>query len=161
DETGANDIVMSPTDSKVLFATTYQRRRSTCCFNGGGEGSALHVTRDGGATWSKVEGGFPSGMLGRIAVDIAPSNANVVYALVEAPAAPGAGAMSGLWRSNDAGVTWAKVNSVNPRPMYFSKLKIDPTNPERVYYGGVGLHVSHDGGKTVETDAARVTHDDV
>jgi photosystem II stability/assembly factor-like uncharacterized protein len=160
DETGANDIVMSPTDSKVLFATTYQRRRTTCCFNGGGEGSALHVSRDGGETWSKVEGGFPTGPLGRLAVDIAPSNASVVYALVEAPAAAGQ-SPSGLWRSNDAGATWAKVNSVNPRPMYFSKLKIDPIDPERVYYGGVGLHVSHDGGKTVEPDAARVLHDDV
>ncbi len=161
DDTGANELVMSPTDSKVLFASTYQRRRSTCCFNGGGPGSALHVTRDGGATWSKVEGGFPTGSLGRIAVDIAPSNGQIVYSLVEAPPTPGDSAQQGLWRSNDAGITWGKVNAINPRPMYFSKLEIDPTNPERVYYGGVGLHVSHDGGKTVVTDAARVTHDDV
>jgi hypothetical protein len=73
----------------------------------------------------------------------------------------GGGSATGLWRSDDGGLNWRKVNSVNPRPMYFSKLHIDPTNHDRVYHGGVGLHVSHDGGKTVETDAALVIHDDV
>lgn len=160
DATGATDIVMSPTDSKILFAATYQRQRSTCCMNGGGPGSGLHVSRDGGDTWRKVEGGYPTGSLGRIAVDIAPSRSNVVYSLVEAETTGNDG-QTGLWRSDDTGATWTKVNSANPRPMYFSNLKIDPTNPENVYYAGVGLHVSHDGGKSVETDAARVTHDDV
>ncbi len=158
--TGAIDLVMSPTDSKVLFAATYQRQRTTCCMNGGGPGSALHVSRDGGETWKPVEGGFPTGSLGRVAVDIAPSNTNIMYALVEAPLSAGEG-QQGLWRSDDAGVTWKKSNSANPRPMYFSHLRIDPTNPEHVYYGGVGLHATRDGGKSVETDAARVTHDDV
>ncbi len=160
DDTGANDLVMHPTNSSVLFASTYQRRRSTCCFNGGGTGSALWTSTDAGATWKKVEGGYPTGTLGRIAVSIARSNPSVVYSLVEAPVQANGGAQ-GLWRSNDGGATWTKVNSVNPRPMYFSKLVIDPTDPERVYHGGVGLHVSHDGGKTVETDAALVIHDDI
>lgn len=160
EQTGATDLVMSPFDSKVLFAATYQRRRSTCCMNGGGPGSGLHVSRDGGDSWERVEGGFPEGPLGRIAVSIARSNPQIVYALVQAELAAGGG-NTGLWRSDDGGETWSKVNSVNPRPMYFSNLTIDPTDPERVYYAGVGLHVSYDGGKTVETDAARVIHDDV
>jgi photosystem II stability/assembly factor-like uncharacterized protein len=159
DDTGANDLVMHPTNPQVLFATTYQRRRTTCCMNGGGPGSALWTTTDGGATWRKVAGGYPTGPLGRLAVAIAPSNPSVVYSLVEAPVQ--AQPQTGLWRSNDGGASWTKVNSVNPRPMYFSKLVIDPTDPERVYHGGVGLHVSHDGGKSVETDAALVIHDDI
>ncbi|WKW12610.1 hypothetical protein Strain138_001907 [Pseudogemmatithrix spongiicola] len=183
DDTGGNDIVMSAADPKVLFASTYQRRRSECCFNGGGPGSGLFKSTDGGETWARVAGGYPSGELGRIAVDIARSNPNIVYSLVEAPApsAPAAGApaaaapaggsmassapannqVSGLWRSDDGGATWTRVNGANPRPMYFSKLAIDPSNAETVYFGGVGLHMTLDGGKTVETDAAMVTHDDI
>jgi photosystem II stability/assembly factor-like uncharacterized protein len=160
DDTGANDLVMHPTNPKVLFASTYQRRRTTCCFNGGGTGSALWKSTDGGETWDKVGGGHPTGTLGRIAVDIARSNPQVVYSLVEAPAQAGGGDQ-GLWRSDDAGISWRKVNTVNPRPMYFSKLVVDPANSERVYYGGVGLHVSHDGGRNVEVDAALAIHDDV
>ena len=67
----------------------------------------------------------------------------------------------GLFRSNDAGQTWEHMSNTNPRPMYFSQLRIDPTNPDIVYLGGVGLHMSIDGGATFVTDAARSTHDDV
>jgi photosystem II stability/assembly factor-like uncharacterized protein len=158
EDTGGNDIVMSAADPQVLFASLYQRRRSECCFNGGGSGSGLFKSVDGGETWARVEGGYPMGELGRIAVDVSRSNPNVVYSLVEAPTTT---QTSGLWRSDDAGATWTRVNSANPRPMYFSKLAIDPTTPETVYFAGVGLHMSIDGGKTVETDAAMVTHDDV
>ncbi len=180
ENTGANDIVISPKDPSTMFASMYARRRSECCFNGGSTSNALWRSQDNGETWAKVEGGYPSGLLGRIAVDVSRSDPNVVYSLVEgvaspsAPspaAAPGAAEMptqpavsvgpQGLWRSNDGGETWSKVNGVNPRPMYFSKVVVDPTNPETVYYGGVGLHLSIDGGKTVEPDAAMVTHDDV
>ncbi len=175
ENTGANDVVIAPKDPDVVFASMYQRRREACCMNGGGPGSALYRSTDRGETWSKVEGGFPTGPLGRIAVDVSRSDPSVVFALVEAPgAAPTAGQQpggmqpsaaasgnTGLWRSNDGGTTWTKVNSINPRPMYFSKVLIDPTNTETVYYGGVGLHMSIDGGRTVETDAALVTHDDI
>jgi len=66
-----------------------------------------------------------------------------------------------LYRSDDAGATWRKVNNANPRPMYFSKVRIDPNDPDVVYLGGVGLHQSLDGGKTMATDVAASTHDDV
>ena len=68
---------------------------------------------------------------------------------------------TGLYRSDDAGATWRKVNNANPRPMYFSKVRIDPNDPDIVYLGGVGLHQSLDGGKTIATDVAASTHDDV
>ena len=63
-------------------------------------------------------------------------------------------APTGLYRSDDAGATWRKVSNTNPRPMYFSKVRIDPNDPEVVYLGGVGLHQTLDGGKTVATDVA-------
>ena len=184
DETGANELVMSATDPNILFASTYQRRRTACCMNGGGPGSALWKSTDGGETWSKVTGtGFPTGALGRIAVDVFRQSANIVYATVEgpapgaqraavatevmesAPAAPAArgvvAGVSGLYKSSDGGATWTKQSNLNARPMYFSQLRIDPVNPDRIYMAGVGLHLSMDGGRTFETDAALVTHDDV
>ena len=181
DDTGANDLVMSSTDPNILFASMYQRRRTACCMNGGGPGSALWKSTDGGDTWTKVTGtGFPTGPLGRIAVDVFRQSPNIVYATVEGPAptaqraaaatenmnpAPaGRGVVagvSGLYKSTDGGATWTKQSNTNARPMYFSQLRIDPVNPERIYMGGVGLHLSVDGGRTFETDAALVTHDDV
>lgn len=181
DDTGANDIVMSASDPNVLYASMYQRRRTTCCMNGGGPGSALYKSTDGGTTWNKVTGtGFPTGALGRITMDVFRQSSNIVYAMVEAPAGAGAPApaasmegaatppapqasasATGVYRSLDGGATWTKMSSTNPRPMYFSQLRVDPVNPDRVYLGGVGLHLSLDGGRTFETDAALVTHDDV
>jgi photosystem II stability/assembly factor-like uncharacterized protein len=186
DDTGANDLAMSPSDPNVLFASMYQRRRTTCCMNGGGLGSALFKSTDGGDTWTKVTGaGFPGGALGRIAVDVFRQSSNIVYATVEAPTVMRAGAANapaaaaaesdemsntprgpqqgatGVYRSLDGGVTWTKMSSTNPRPMYFSNLRVDPVNPDRVYMGGVGLHMTVDGGKSWQTDAALVIHDDI
>src|SRR5258706_2267135 len=69
--------------------------------------------------------------------------------------------VTGLYRSDDSGASWRKVNDENPRPMYFSQVRVDPNDPEVVYYGGVGLHQSLDGGKTVHVHIAESTHDDV
>ena len=68
---------------------------------------------------------------------------------------------TGLYRSDDGGATWRKVNNANPRPMYFSQVRVDPNDPDVVYLGGVGMHQTLDGGKTIATDVARATHDDV
>ncbi len=189
DDTGANDLAQSMTDPNTLFATMYQRRRTACCMNGGGPGSGMWKSTDGGDTWTRLTGnGFPSGSLGRISVDVYRQSANIVYAAVEGPAgggrgagagdesAPDAGAAApagggrgviqpagstGVYRSNDGGMTWTKTSAVNPRPMYFSQMRVDPNSPDRIYMGGVGLHMSVDGGKNFESDAALVAHDDV
>ncbi|NUQ13075.1 MAG: glycosyl hydrolase, partial [Gemmatimonadaceae bacterium] len=185
--TGANDLVMSPTNPQILFASTYQRVRNACCMNGGGPGSGIWRSTDGGETWARLTGnGLPDGPLGRIAIDVFRRSGNFVYALIEGPsaggrgfappaegaeAAPGRGGRAGgapqaspttgLWRSEDGGNTWRFVNAGNPRPMYFSQVRVDPNSPDRVYLGGVGLWMTIDGGRTFEQDAALVTHDDV
>ena len=162
DDTGANDLAISPSDPRVLYASMYQRRRTNCCMNGGGPGSGIFKSTDGGETWNRLAGGLPTGSLGRIGLDVFRANASILYASIEAPAAvPLDSGKTGLWRSDDAGSTWRKTNSTNPRPMYFSQVRIDPTNADIVYMGGVGMQMTIDGGKTIETDAARVTHDDV
>ena len=75
--------------------------------------------------------------------------------------AGGGTSQSGVYRSDDGGQTWRRVNANNPRPMYFSQIRIDPKNPDRFYLGGVGLHMSNDGGQSMATDAALVIHDDI
>ncbi|HSQ30910.1 MAG TPA: hypothetical protein VLN49_13720, partial [Gemmatimonadaceae bacterium] len=191
DETGANDLVISYTDPKTMYASTYQRRRTSCCVNGGGPGSGIWKSTDGGDTWSRLTNGLPAGPLGRIGLDTYRRNGNILYASIEAPtpvgrgvanAAPetgdtaaaggrgggrggagfgNAGGESGLYRSDDGGATWHRVSNTNPRPLYFSQVRIDPTNPDRVFMGGVKMQMTVDGGKTMEGSASLAAHDDV
>src|SRR5207253_9004988 len=92
EDTGFTDLVMDPTDSKTLYAASYQRRRTSWGFNGGGPGSAVWKTIDGGKNWKKLEGnGLPEGLLGRIGLDVSRSNPNTVYAQMEVGASQGTG----------------------------------------------------------------------
>ena len=75
--------------------------------------------------------------------------------------AGGGASQTGLYRSDDGGATWRRVSTANPRPMYFSQVRIDPNNPDRVYLGGVGVHMTNDGGTSMATDVALVIHDDI
>ncbi|HTE46620.1 MAG TPA: hypothetical protein VK636_15310, partial [Gemmatimonadaceae bacterium] len=84
ENTGFTDIAIDPSNSSVLYAASYQRRRTSCCFNGGGLGSALWKSDDAGKSWSKLTNGLPPGTYGRIAIGVAASNPNIVYAQIEA-----------------------------------------------------------------------------
>jgi photosystem II stability/assembly factor-like uncharacterized protein len=148
EDTGATELVMDPSNNKVLYAATYQRRRATWGFNGGGPGSAIYKSSDAGRTWTKLTKGIPAGPLGRIGLDIYRANPNVLYARIEHEKE------SGTYRSDDAGLSWRKMSNVNPRPMYFSQIRIDPTNDQRIYVLGVELHISDDGGKTFIANGA-------
>jgi photosystem II stability/assembly factor-like uncharacterized protein len=154
DDTGATELVMDPRNPKVLYAATYQRRRATWGFNGGGPGSAIHKTTDGGKTWTRLTEGIPEGPKGRIGLDVYRKNPDVVYARIE-HAEEG-----GVYRSDDSGLTWSKRSSTNPRPMYFSQIRVDPQDDQRVYVLGVQLHVSDDGGRTFREDGAEKIHVD-
>jgi photosystem II stability/assembly factor-like uncharacterized protein len=175
-DTGANDLVMDPTNSRILYASTYQRRRSQCCFNGGGPGSGLWKSTDGGDNWTRLTTGIPPGSLGRIGLDIYRRSPNILYALIEAEAAPAAGrgggggggrgqggadatSGTGIYRSDDAGASWHRVSGNNSRPMYFSQVRIDPNNPDRVITAAVQIGLSIDGGKTF-AQADPTIHDD-
>ncbi|MGH9347727.1 MAG: hypothetical protein ACRD26_10730, partial [Vicinamibacterales bacterium] len=142
EDTGATDLVIDPSDARVLYAATYQRRRSPWGFNGGGPGSGIYGSRDGGDTWTRLTAGLPEGPMGRIGLDIYRKNPRHVYALVEHERE------GGLYRSDDAGASWARISRTNPRPMYFSLVRVDPEDERRVYVGGVGLEISDDGGRT-------------
>jgi len=159
DFTGAVDLVMDPQDPQTMFAAMYQRQRTAWGMNGGGSGSGLYRTTNGGRSWSKLAGGLPQGDLGRIGLDIYRRDGRIVYAVVEADAGGAAGPemvaggipaarRSGIYRSSDRGDTWEQVSTVNVRPMYFSLIRIDPNDPQRIYYGGTSIMTSHDGGRT-------------
>ncbi len=193
ENTGFTELVMDPKNPNVLWAASYQRRRTPFGFNGGGPGSGIWKTTNAGRTWARVTGhGLPDGggVLGRIGLTIQRSNPKVMYAQIEVgtsagtgggvtddgkpipPGRPGFGgfgqrpepgppdaAKSGVWRSDDGGRTWKIVSNTNNRPMYYSQIRVDPSNPDIVYTGGAPFFKSVDGGKTFK-QVEGVAHSD-
>jgi photosystem II stability/assembly factor-like uncharacterized protein len=141
-DTGFVDMVMDPNNRQVVYAAAYQRRRAPWGFNGGGPGGGIYKTADGGRTWNKLTHGLPEGIVGRIGLAIWRRDPRVLYATVEHRE------HGGTYRSDDAGATWRKMSDINPRPMYYSKIHIDPTSDRRIYVLGASLFVSDDGGRT-------------
>ncbi len=141
EDTGFIDVAMDPSEPETLYAAAYQRRRTSFGFNGGGPGSGLYKTTDGGATWTKLANGLPAGDAGRIGIDIWLKDPKVVYVTYEHATE------SGIYRSDDKGATWQKMSNTNPRPMYYSQIRIDPQNDQRLYVLGASWYVSENGGK--------------
>ena len=112
EHTGATDLAIDPHDPQTLFAAMYQRQRKAWGFDGGGAGSGIYRSRDGGTTWSKLTNGLPSGDKGRIGLDIFRGDPRLIFAVVEA-----SGRDSGVYRSAESGDTWQEWSSLNPRPM--------------------------------------------
>ena len=152
--TGCSMISMSSQDSKGLFAGMWDFRRKGWTFRSGGEdskaasGSAFFQTADGGSTWKeqdeKSAKGLPAKPWGRIAVTIAPSKPNVVYAMIEST-------RSALFRSEDGGKSWEERDRSNWmvwRPFYFANLIVDPKNENKIYKPDLTLIVSEDGGRS-------------
>jgi photosystem II stability/assembly factor-like uncharacterized protein len=209
-DTGCTDVAIDPVNPKIVYAATLARRRTWWGYNGGGPGSALWKTTDGGDTWTKLDGpGWPKpkdGIYGRIAISVFKAKPTTIYAQVEAgasggtgggtgadggparggrggapsesagetaaPGAPPAAAgtavaggaggrggrggpppppdpnASGVFRSDDGGKTWTFMSNQNQRPTYFSQIRVDPVNDQKVFVGGTPGQMSLDGGKT-------------
>lgn len=145
--TGCADLAMDPTNPDILYASFWEFRRTAFSFSSGGNQSALYKSVDGGKSWNKIHNGFPSGTLGRIAIAIAPSQPQTLYTVIESEKAE----EKGLYRSDDGGANWKHVNStfeLSVRPFYFSRIVIDPTNPEIICKAGLFGSISIDGGLT-------------
>ncbi|HVG21879.1 MAG TPA: hypothetical protein VNI02_22780 [Blastocatellia bacterium] len=153
EDTGVTDVAMDPQSPLTLYAAAYQRRRTAFGFNGGGPGSGLYKTVDGGATWARLTKDLPEGVTGRIGIDIYRGNPNIVYAIIE-------NAKGGVFRSEDRGATWRKMSDVNSRPMYYSQIRIDPNNDQRIWQLAAPMFVSEDGGKTWQTNTVTRIHGD-
>ena len=153
DYTGSIDLVMDPGDPNTLFAAMYGRQRTAWGYNGGSPGSGIYRTVDGGSSWRRLEQGLPDGEMGRIGLDVYRRDGNLVFATIQARRG-----QTGLYGSTDRGETWEKLSDTNPRPMYFSQVRVDPNNPERIYLGGQNLMRSDDGGRTFTDEGARNVH---
>ena len=151
DTTGASDLAMDPGNPMVIFAGMWQVRRYPWTLVDGGPGSGLYRSNDGGTTWKKLTKGLPEGPLGRIAVAVAPSNPDHVYALIEAKHGM-------LWGSTDLGQHWHAISddhAYDVRPFYFSRMMVAPNDENKIYFMSFNLVESDDGGKTIaRTDSS-------
>lgn len=148
--TGCADLAMDPTNPNILYASMWEFRRTGWSFNSGGPKSALYKSTDGGASWNKIHNGFPEGKLGRLAIAVAPSDPNILYTVIEAENPD----KKGLYRSDNAGQTWTQSNNdfgITVRPFYFSRIVVDPNNPDVVVKAGLSGSISRDGGKTFKS----------
>ncbi|MEQ9423065.1 MAG: glycosyl hydrolase [Cyclobacteriaceae bacterium] len=144
EHTGINEIHMDPRNPKVLYAAAHQRRRHVFTYIGGGPGSGLHKTTDGGQTWTEINQGLPKVDLGRIGLAIS-ANPDILYAIVEA-----AQDEDGFYRSTNRGASWEKRSGFATSGNYYQELFADPLNPDKVYAMNNWQRVSSDGGKTFQ-----------
>ena len=184
DKAGFVDLAMDAKDHNTLYASSWERLRGPYFLKSGGPGSGLWKTTDAGATWREIRGGgFPETMKGRIGIAVSPSNPQVVYTWVEADTLPHPLARgekpdtskrqktnSGIYRSADGGATWTMTYRDEPpgagggglgdaRPFYYSQIRVDPRNPDRIYWMSSVFRTSDDGGKTVRRGALGVHTD--
>jgi photosystem II stability/assembly factor-like uncharacterized protein len=148
DSTGASELVMHPTNPRILYAGMWRAERKPWTMISGGPESGVYRSTDAGDTWTKLAGGLPTGMVGKVALAISPANPERMWAQVEAEPA------GGLFRSDDGGTTWTRVNAENKirqRAWYYYRLVPDPVNENLIWLMSVQLHKSVDGGRTFES----------
>ena len=158
---GAVELVIDPSNPRILYASTWRVNRTPYSFNSGGEGSALWKSADQGKTWKKISTnkGFAVGVLGIIGVTVSPVNPQKIWAIVENETS------GGVYRSDDGGLSWSHINSsrsLRQRAWYYSKIYADTQDEDIVYVMNVSYHKSKDGGKTFEShDAPHGDHHDL
>lgn len=142
EKAGVADVEIDPTNSNILYATSWEFRRLPYAFNSGGTGSGIYKSTDAGKTWKELSNGLPKKPFGRVAIALAPSAPQNLWAIVESE-------NTGLYISADGGETWKQqsaTSNIVSRPFYFSTLEIDPKDPKRVYRPAFSFSYSSDGG---------------
>ncbi len=142
--TGCNDLVMDPRNPEVLYAAFHQRMRKVYTYIGGGPESALYKSTDGGTTWKKMEGGLPSGDIGRMGLAMSPVDPDVLYTVVEAKEGSG-----GIYRTKNAGASWEKRSGFFTSGNYYQEIVCDPNLIDRIFITDTYYKVSTDGGESV------------
>ncbi|MDN5202492.1 glycosyl hydrolase [Fulvivirgaceae bacterium BMA10] len=155
---GVTDIVADPRDPDWMYAATWQRHRNVAAYMGGGPGTGLHRSNDGGETWEKLTNGLPKSNMGKIGLAISPQKPDILYAAIELDRRTG-----GVYRSTDRGVTWEKrSNAVSGAtgPHYYQELYASPHEFDRLYLVDVRMQISDDGGKTFRRMKEEHKHSD-
>ncbi|MER3376324.1 MAG: glycosyl hydrolase [Allomuricauda sp.] len=144
--TGVTDIVMDPTNPDVLYAATWDRHRTVAAYMGGGPGSGIHKSSDGGDTWTELTNGIPTSNLGKIGLAISPFDHETVYAAIELDRKKG-----GLYMTENGGASWTKQSdavSGGTGPHYYQELYASPHHEGRLYLMSYIVLISNDYGKT-------------
>jgi len=144
---GVTDIAMDPRNPDLIYAATWQRHRTVAAYMGGGPGTAIYRSNDGGETWTKLTKGLPESNMGKIGLAISPQRPDVIYAAIELDRRTG-----GIYRSTDRGATWEKRSNAvagATGPHYYQELYASPHKFDRIYLMDTKTQVSEDGGKTV------------
>lgn len=165
EKTGGIDVVIDPSNPSMVYAGLWARQRSPYSFVAGGTTGGIFKSMDAGKSWKKLTEGLPAEM-SRIGLDISRKNPKLLCAVIESDLG-GTSSLSdvrsragGVFRTEDGGAHWKRVADIAPRGFYFGKVRIDPTDGERVYVLGFGVAVSDDGGKTFLNTGARDIHGD-
>ena len=169
--TGCGDVILDPSNPQTVYAALYARQRTPWSFTSGPNATngddvgGIFKSTNGGASWKKLTGGLPV-QTGRVGLAVAASKPNVVMAVVQSFEG-GSGTLSdlrsksgGVFRSEDGGEHWTRMSAIDPRPFYFSQIRIDPVNDQRVYLLQFALMVSDDGGKNFREDLSEKVHPD-
>ena len=143
ENTGVNDVIIDPRNTDILYASSFQRRRHVFTYVGGGPGSGMHKSEDGGENWIKINTGLPTEEIGRIGLTISPANPEYIYAIVEA-----ANGKGGFYRSLNKGASWKRQSSHSTSGNYYQEIIADPVDPNRVFSMDTWMTVTNDGGKT-------------
>ncbi len=156
DSTGASDLAMNPGNPRELYAGMWRGERKPWMLLSGGAEGGVYKSADGGDSWEKLEGGLPTGVVGKVGVSVSAAKPERIWAIIQHEPD------GGVWRSDDAGKTWVRVNGDNAlrqRAFYYTQVVADPNDENTVWGLNVRLHRSIDGGKTFEE--VEVPHGDI
>ena len=156
--TGVTDLVIDPTNPEILYAASWQRHRNVAALMGGGPGTNLYKSVNGGDSWTKINKGLPRSNMGKIGLAISPIDPTVLYAAIELDRRKGA-----VYRSSNSGGNWKKMSdtvSGGTGPHYYQELVASPHKFDRIYLMSVRVLVSEDGGKNFYTMSESKKHSD-
>lgn len=166
DTTGACDVIIDPSNPDVLYAAMNRRIRAKWGYQGVSDNAGIYKSTDAGNTWNKLTNGLPA-RTGRIGLDVYDDDTSILVAVIESDAGGWIGdtfsnrqRSGGVFRSDDSGTTWTRTSSLNPRSFYFSRIRIDPHDNQRIYLLGWEVYISDDGGTNFRAGAAKTPHVD-